>query len=145
MPKLEDQFVNEIYDRMKTEDLENAAKNKKMLFELYLPALKDKGFEIVGTFNEWKKKSGLIQGKGETWKEFNARVQKTIAKRKEKGEAIEECIEIHSFLEAEKVKKGKKDKTPKDSASKADASKSKQSSTASNMESEAKKRGGVAV
>ena len=59
MPKLENQFVNEVYDRMKKEDLENAAKNKKMLFELYLPALEDKGFEIVGTFNEWKKKVRL--------------------------------------------------------------------------------------
>ena len=59
MPKLEDQFVNEIYDRMKKEDSENAAMNKKMLFELYLPALRDKGFEVVGTFNEWKKKVRL--------------------------------------------------------------------------------------
>uniref|UniRef100_A0A914LWN5 Uncharacterized protein n=1 Tax=Meloidogyne incognita TaxID=6306 RepID=A0A914LWN5_MELIC len=145
MPKLEDQFVNEIYDRMKKEDSENAAMNKKMLFELYLPALRDKGFEVVGTFNEWKKKSGLIQEKGETWKEFNAKVQKTIAKRKEKFEAIEYNVEITSLLEVEKVKKGKKDKPPKDSASKADASKSKQSSTKSDLKAEAKRRGMVAI
>uniref|UniRef100_A0A914KQH2 Uncharacterized protein n=1 Tax=Meloidogyne incognita TaxID=6306 RepID=A0A914KQH2_MELIC len=145
MPLLEDQFVNEIYDRMKKEDLENAAMNKKMLFELYLPALRDKGFEVVGTFNEWKKKSGLIQEKGETWKEFNAKVQKTIANRKEKGEAIEYNVEITSLLEVEKVKKGKKDKPPKDSASKTDASKSKQSSTKSDLKAEAKRRGMVAI
>uniref|UniRef100_A0A914LZC3 Uncharacterized protein n=1 Tax=Meloidogyne incognita TaxID=6306 RepID=A0A914LZC3_MELIC len=129
MPKLEDQFVNEIYDRMKKEDSENAAKNKKMLFELYLPALRDKGFEIVGTFNEWKKKSGLIQEKGETLKEFNAKVEKAIVNQSKAAER-----------KKTKDDKAKKDKTPKDSApkkdpapDKSDAAKSKQAGTTSDI------------
>nr|CAD2193047.1 unnamed protein product [Meloidogyne enterolobii] len=129
MPKLEDQFVNEIYDRMKKEDSENAAMNKKMLFELYLPALRDKGFEVVGTFNEWKKKSGLIQEKGETLKEFNAKVQKAIVNQSKAAER-----------KKTKGDKLKKDKTPKDPASKkdsapdkSDAAKSKQAGTTSDI------------
>nr|CAD2193046.1 unnamed protein product [Meloidogyne enterolobii] len=129
MPKLEDQFVNEIYDRMKKEDTENAAMNKKMLFELYLPALEDKGFEVVGTFNEWKKKSGLIQEKGETLKEFNAKVQKAIVNQSKAAER-----------KKTKDDKAKKDKTPKDPASKkdpapdkSDAARSKQAGTTSDI------------
>uniref|UniRef100_A0A914KNG9 Uncharacterized protein n=1 Tax=Meloidogyne incognita TaxID=6306 RepID=A0A914KNG9_MELIC len=129
MPLLEDQFVNEIFDRMKKEDSENAAMNKKMLFELYLPALRDKGFEVVGTFNEWKKKSGLIQEKGETLKEFNAKVEKTIVNQSKAAER-----------KKTKDDKAKKDKTPKDPASKkdpapdkSDAARSKQAGTTSDI------------
>ncbi|CAK5030707.1 unnamed protein product [Meloidogyne enterolobii] len=105
LPSLEDVFVKDIFDRMKKEDEDNAAKNVRILFKGYLPDLKKDGFKIVGTYREWKKKSDWVALKVEYVE----------------GDDVEEDeVEKDESAEGKKKKggKGKKDKTPKDSASK---------------------------
>ncbi|CAK5084290.1 unnamed protein product [Meloidogyne enterolobii] len=109
MPSLEDQFVKEIFDRMKKEDEDNAAKHYKILFNCYLPELKEKGFKTVGTYREWKKTNrwSPLKVEQEEVESFSEEVKKDEVEKDESAEG-----------KKTKGGKGKKDKTPKDSASK---------------------------
>ncbi|CAK5071607.1 unnamed protein product [Meloidogyne enterolobii] len=145
-------FVNEIYERMEKEDEENAEKNEKILYELYLPALEEKGFAKVGTFREWRKKSAMIPEKGETLEEFNKRVEDAIKTRRALKVTLNKIVRKKPSkdeaaggkkTENSKVKNDqapKEETTSKDSAlqkdpapEKSDAAKSKQAGTTSDV------------
>ncbi|CAK5071346.1 unnamed protein product [Meloidogyne enterolobii] len=136
VPSLEYDFVNDIYQRMRREDLGNAEMYKKMLFKLYLPLLEEKGFKTIGTFREWRKKNKLFHERGETLDEFNIKVSVAMGKmlKKQNNEGF---FLIKRSDEKTKDDKVKKDKTPKDPApKKTDAAKSKQADTTSNIPTE---------
>nr|CAD2178194.1 unnamed protein product [Meloidogyne enterolobii] len=109
---------------MKKEDTDNALKSEKILYKLYLPALEERGFDAIGTFREWRKKSGMIPEKGETLGEFNGRVEKAIAKRDETERTSEyyskqqekEYFESNAKPTEGKKKKKKGGKKKKESA-----------------------------
>ena len=58
-PSLEEVFVKNIFEMMKKEDEDNAAKNVRILFKGYLQDLKKEGFKTCGTYREWKKRVNL--------------------------------------------------------------------------------------
>ncbi|CAK5071358.1 unnamed protein product [Meloidogyne enterolobii] len=149
---VEDQFVKEILDRMEKEDKENAEKDEEILIELYLPDVAEKGFAKVGTFREWRKKSRMIQEKGETSEEFDKRVEKAIKRRGGLKKTVNALFNRKQSkdeaaggkkTEDSKVKNDqapKEETTSKDSAlkndpapEKADATKSKQAGTTSDV------------
>ncbi|CAK5071507.1 unnamed protein product [Meloidogyne enterolobii] len=116
IPSLEDQFVKEIFDRMKKEDEDNAAKNYNILFKCYLPDLKEKGFKTVGTYREWKKT-------GDTTPRDSASKKESTPKDPAQKEES-----------APKKEVDPKESTPKDPApEKSDAVKSKQAGTTSDI------------
>ncbi|CAK5030666.1 unnamed protein product [Meloidogyne enterolobii] len=84
LPSLEDQYVREIYDRM---NKHKAAVHKKLLFEVYLPELQEKGYPIVGTYREWRKKTGFNVKPGESRDMREGRIQKAAEQKKEKEAA----------------------------------------------------------